>query len=268
MGWALTGEEILNYMLTTGMVYVGVSILVLLLVLAIVNYILGRPQVLWDYVEEVLTYVATVGSVLLAVGLINAVLVGNSEADPASVYGTMYNMAWNALRARSWWIFNTCSCPFTALFCGVRQVETENATTILESSVSMVPMAYLAKLAPQVVPLLIAVGLGLSTSRLRPIGSLLVATGLGIYAVVYSGGALISMQPFYREMTSDPGILWITQPSHYPGTVCISQLSNDYGNFLSSYNELASYVAQGNAEVYVLYALLVVAILAIRSALW
>ncbi len=131
-------------------------------------------------------------------------------------------------------------------------------------------MIYLAQWLPGLAPLLIAIGLGLSVSRLRSIGSLFIAIGLGLYVVVVGGAAIIASQSFYTAMVSDGGgISYIINPHNFETIPCqnIGLSINGFGNVLEAYNRLAVYVAQAETIVLILYALLFVVVYAIRSAL-
>jgi len=201
----VTVGEVLNLLVSTGFIYIGIAALVIMGLITIALYLMGKPREVWDYIEEVINYLAIIGGVLLAIAIINKVLIGSLTIDPYMVYKTIYDYAWNAVRFRAWLIWNTCTCPLTYPWCDVRQIQTENATLILESTEDVVPMMYLAQWVPGIASLLISLGLGLSVSRLRSIGSLLIAIGLGLYVVVIGGAAVIASQPFYTAMINDHG---------------------------------------------------------------
>ncbi|GAB6946027.1 hypothetical protein JCM16161A_01570 [Vulcanisaeta sp. JCM 16161] len=267
--WMVTVSQVLNLLISTGMVYVGIAALAVMGLTAVILYLMGRPSEIWDYIDEVINYLAIIGGVILAIAIINKILIGSLTIDPVTVYKTIYDYAWNAIRFRAWLIWNTCTCPVTYPWCDVRSVQTENATLILESTEDVVPMIYLAQWTPGLSSLLIAVGLGLSVSRLRNVGSLLIAVGLGLYVVVIGGAAVIASQPFYSAMIGDRGISYIINPRNFETTWCenVGLSLSGFGNVLSAYNRLAVYIAQADTIVIILYALLFAVIYAIRSAL-
>lgn len=265
----VTVSQVLNLMLSTGIAYIAAAALAIIGITAITLYLMGRPNEIWEFIDEVINYLAIVGGVILAIAIINKVLIGSLTIDPATIYKTIYDYAWNAIRFRAWLIFNTCTCPLTYPWCDVRSIQTENATLILESTEDVVPMIYLAQWMPGLSAFLIAVGLGLSVSRLRGVGSLLIAVGLGLYVVVVGGAAIIASQPFYSAMISDRGISYIINPHNFETMWCqnVGLSINGFGNVLSAYNRLAVYIAQAETIVVILYALLFAVIYAIRSAL-
>ncbi|BDR92792.1 hypothetical protein [Vulcanisaeta souniana] len=267
--WMVTVSQILNILMSTGIISIGIATLAIMGLTAVVLYLLGKVHEIWDFIDEAVNYLAIIGGVMLAVMVINKVLVGSLTLDPTIIYKTIYDYSWNAIRYRAWLIWNTCTCPVTYAWCSVRSVQTENATLILESTEDTVPMIYLAQWVPNLSAFFIAIGLGLSVSRLRSIGSVLIAVGLGLYVVVIGGAAVIASQPFFNAMVSDRGIASIINPHSFETTWCANTgLSvHGFGNVLSAYNRLAVYVAQANVIIVVLYALLFVVIYAIRSAL-
>jgi hypothetical protein len=267
--WVVTVGEVLNLLVSTGFIYIGIAALVIMGLITIALYLMGKPREVWDYIEEVINYLAIIGGVLLAIAIINKVLVGSLTIDPYTVYKTIYDYAWNAVRFRAWLIWNTCTCPLTYPWCDVRQIQTENATLILESTEDVVPMMYLAQWVPGIASLLISLGLGLSVSRLRSIGSLLIAIGLGLYVVVIGGAAVIASQPFYTAMINDHGINYIVNAKNFETMFCqnVGISIDGFNNILNSYNRLAVYIAQANVIVIILYAILFATIYAIRSAL-
>ncbi|MCG2863220.1 MAG: hypothetical protein L7H10_00705 [Vulcanisaeta sp.] len=267
--WVVTVDEVLKLLVSLGFIYIGVAALAVMGLAAVILYLIGRPNDVWEYIEEVINYLAIIGGVLLAIAVVNKVLIGSLVVDPYTVYRTIYDYAWNAVRFRAWLIWNTCTCPLTYPWCDVRQVQTENATLILESTEDLVPMMYLAQFVPGLAPLFISLGLGLSVSRLRSIGSLFIAIGLGLYVVVVGGAAIIASQPFYTAMLSDHGINYIVNAGNFETTFCqnVGISVDGFNNVLNAYNRLAVYVAQANTIVIILYAVLFAVIYAIRSAL-
>ncbi|MGC9153081.1 MAG: hypothetical protein ACP5GY_05030 [Vulcanisaeta sp.] len=267
--WVVTVGQVLQLLTSMGFIYIGIGALVIMGLVTVILYLMGRPNEVWDYIDEVVNYLAIIGGVLLALMIVNKVLVGYLTIDPVTVYKTIYDYAWNAIRFRAWLLWNTCTCPLTYPWCDVRAVQTENATLILEATEDVVPMIYLAQWVPAISPLLISLGLGLSVSRLRGVGSLLIAVGLGLYVVVIGGAAVIASQPFYASMVSDHSISSIINPSNFETTWCqnVGPSVSGMGSILEAYNRLAVYVAQADTIVLVLYALLFAAIYAIKSAL-
>ncbi len=267
--WMVTVSQVLNILISTGIIYIGVAAMAIIGLITIILYLMGRPNEIWDFIDEVINYLAIIGGVMLAIAIINKLLIGSLIINPTNVYRTIYDYAWNAIRFRAWLTWNTCTCPLTYVWCDVRSIQTENATLILESTEDVVPMIYLAKWTPGLSAFLMAIGLGMSVSKLRNIGSLLIAIGLGLYVTIIGGAAIISSQPFYTAMVSDKGVSFIVNPSNFETTWCqnVGISVNGFGNVLSAYNRLAVYVAQANTIVIILYALLFAVIYAIRSAL-
>ncbi|WP_243670067.1 hypothetical protein [Vulcanisaeta sp. JCM 16161] len=266
--WMVTVSQVLNLLISTGMVYVGIAALAVMGLTAVILYLMGRPSEIWDYIDEVINYLAIIGGVILAIAIINKILIGSLTIDPVTVYKTIYDYAWNAIRFRAWLIWNTCTCPVTYPWCDVRSVQTENATLILESTEDVVPMIYLAQWTPGLSSLLIAVGLGLSVSRLRNVGSLLIAVGLGSMSSLLAA-LRDCVATLLQRMIGDRGISYIINPRNFETTWCenVGLSLSGFGNVLSAYNRLAVYIAQADTIVIILYALLFAVIYAIRSAL-
>ncbi len=264
----VTVSQVLNLLISTGMVYVGIAALAVMGLTAVILYLMGRPSEIWDYIDEVINYLAIIGGVILAIAIINKILIGSLTIDPVTVYKTIYDYAWNAIRFRAWLIWNTCTCPVTYPWCDVRSVQTENATLILESTEDVVPMIYLAQWTPGLSSLLIAVGLGLSVSRLRNVGSLLIAVGLGSMSSLLAA-LRDCVATLLQRMIGDRGISYIINPRNFETTWCenVGLSLSGFGNVLSAYNRLAVYIAQADTIVIILYALLFAVIYAIRSAL-
>ncbi|WP_054841993.1 hypothetical protein [Vulcanisaeta distributa] len=125
--WMVTVSQVLNLLVSTDMVYIGIAALAIMGIITVALYLMGRPNEIWDFIDEVVNYLAIIGGVMLAIAIVNKVLVGSLTIDPVTVYKTIYDYAWNAVRFRAWLIWNTCTCPLTYPWCDVRSVQTENA---------------------------------------------------------------------------------------------------------------------------------------------
>ncbi len=73
----VTVSQILNLMLSTGIAYIAAAALTIIGITAITLYLMGRPNEIWEFIDEVINYLAIVGGVILAIAIINKVLIGS-----------------------------------------------------------------------------------------------------------------------------------------------------------------------------------------------